>query len=461
MIVRSALLVAVAGLAAACGTAGGDSAATAPAKSPKKRGCPSALVRVAVMNGDTHRPVKNATVGIGRAVHRTNVRGFVWHRLKCRRSVPVRVSAKGYLGKVARPPFKQRRRVVVRVYRKALQWTMYGATPERTQAHEHIAIRPPFRVAWSRGLGSLIEFPAVVSEGYAYIGNMYGAIRALRMRDGKVAWRRNLRQKMASSLAIHGDKLVVHTMRGRVWVLKRSNGKVLWSKYVGSPIESSPIVRYGIDYFGTHNGRVYALDLERRRFRWIRGGNCKITSSVAISGRTLFLGDYCGRVLALNGRSGRTIWVRGVNGRVYGTPAVLGPRLFVPSSTGGSLTAFSTRGRYLWRVNTGSYVYSSPAAWGGRVFFGSYNGRMYAVGASSGRVLWTVRTGGRISGAVVVVSGVAYAGTRRRIVGADTRSGRVLLRFPHGDYVPVSGNGRRLLLHGFSRIWAVDPKRRR
>ena len=94
------------------------------------------------------------------------------------------------------------------------------------------------------------------------------------------------------------------------------------------------------------------------------------------------------------------------------------------------------------------------------MFFGSYNGRMYGVSASRGRVLWSVRTGGRISGAVVVVGGVAYAGTRRRIVGADAKSGHVVLRFPHGDYVPVSGNGRRLLLHGFSRIYAVDPKRR-
>ena len=34
----------------------------------------------------------------------------------------------------------------------------------------------------------------------------------------------------------------------------------------------------------------------------------------------------------------------------------------------------------------------------------------------------------------------------------------VLLRFPHGEYVPVSGNGRRLLLHGYSRVWAVEPK---
>ena len=44
-----------------------------------------------------------------------------------------------------------------------------------------------------------------------------------------------------------------------------------------------------------------------------------------------------------------------------------------------------------------------------------------------------------------------------RITGVDARSGKVVLRFPHGEYVPVSGNGRRLLLHGYSRLYAVEP----
>jgi hypothetical protein len=47
-----------------------------------------------------------------------------------------------------------------------------------------------------------------------------------------------------------------------------------------------------------------------------------------------------------------------------------------------------------------------------------------------------------------------------RTVGVDVRTGRVIFRFPHGEYVPVSGNGGRLLLHGYSRIWAVEPRRR-
>ena len=92
----------------------------------------------------------------------------------------------------------------------------------------------------------------------------------------------------------------------------------------------------------------------------------------------------------------------------------------------------------------------------GRVFFGAYNGVFYALRARDGAVLWTHRTGGPISGAAVVVGGVAYAGSfAHRILGVDVRSGRVVLNFPHGEYVPVSGGGTRLLLHGYSRLYAV------
>jgi outer membrane protein assembly factor BamB len=104
-------------------------------------------------------------------------------------------------------------------------------------------------------------------------------------------------------------------------------------------------------------------------------------------------------------------------------------------------------------------VYSTPATWGGRVFFGAYNGVFYAASAASGRILWRVGTGGPISGAAVVVDGVAYAGSfAHRVVGVDARSGRVLVRFPHGQYVPVSGNGMQLLFHGYSTLYAARPR---
>lgn len=417
---------------------------------------------VTVVNGDTHGRVRNASVRIGPHVARTDGKGVASIRLKRRAPLIVDVAAPGYTARSVRMPFHLRRKVTVRVYDPDLQWRMYGADFRRTQAQTEIKLRPPFRVVWSRGVGSLVEFPAVVSDGVAYVGNYKGTIYALDMRTGKHVWKYDPPGgKMASSPAVVDTRrLVVHGMDGVVRVLDRRNGKLLWERRIGSPIESSPIVRAGIDYFGAHNGRMYALDLRTGRFRWVRSLGYKITSSAAIAGRTLFIGDYGGRLLALDTRTGRTRWARSVNGRVYGTPAVADGRVVVPSSTGGSVTAFTTGGRYLWRVNTGSYVYSSPAIWGGKVFFGSYDGRMYAHSLASGRRVWSVAAGGPVSGAIVVVAGVAYAGsTWGRITAADARTGRVLLRFPHGEYVPVSGNGRRLLLHGYSRIYAVEPLR--
>jgi outer membrane protein assembly factor BamB len=419
-------------------------------------------VVVAVVDGDTHRRVSGARVVIGRRSGYSDRHGAASIALARRGAFPVRVSAPGYEARSVRIQFRGRPLAVVRLFRPDLQWRLYGANARRTQAPAAIRLRPPFRVVWSRGLGNLLEFPAVVANGVAYIGNYRGTIYALSMRDGTVLWKHRQRGgKMASSPAIVGDAVVVHGMDGYVRLLDRHTGALRWSFRVGSPVESSPIVRAGVDYFGSWNGRVYALDLRRRSVRWIRYTGAKITSSAAIARGTLYIGDYAGRLLALSAATGRLRWVGGVDGRVYGTPAVAAGRVFVPSSTGGSLTAFSTSGRYLWRVETGSYVYSSPAVWASRVFFGSYNGRLYAVSMLSGRRLWSVYAGGPVSGAAVVVAGVAYAGsTWGRITGVDARSGRVLLRFPHGEYVPVSGNGGRLLLHGYSRVYAVEPRKR-
>jgi outer membrane protein assembly factor BamB len=415
-------------------------------------------VVITVVDGDTGRRVQGALVRIGRLADRANRKGNAEVHLRRFAPLVVSVHARGYGDRELRMPFQHRRRVVLRVYRDGLQWPMYGATPARTQAHPAIHARPPFRVVWSRGLGSLIEFPAVVSDAVAYIGNSRGTVRALSMRNGTVLWRRDVRHgKMAASPAVVGDGLVVHGMDGIVRMLDRRTGRLRFAYHVGSPIESSPLVRDRIDYFGAWNGNVYALDLRTRRLRWVYRSGYKITSSAALADRTLYIGDYGGRLLALTPGSGRLRWAASLNGRIYGTPAVWAGRVFVPSSDGGSLTAFSTRGRYLWRIHTGGYVYSSPAVWGGHVYFGSYNGLLYSVSARTGAIRWTVQTGGPVSGAPAVVDGVAYAGSfAHRILGVDADTGRVLLRFPHGEYVPVSGSGGRLLLHGYSRLYAVE-----
>ena len=417
-------------------------------------------VQVTVVDGDLGQRVRGARVRIGAHAAYSDRRGVARVPLAQRSALVTVASKPGYGERAVRLPFRTHPQSTIRLYRNALQWTLYGGDAARTQVQPAIKARPPFRVVWSRSLGGLVEFPAVVRDGVAYVGNYRGTVRALDMRDGSVIWRHDTPHgKMASSPAVWRDQLVVHGMDGHVWVLRRSDGRLLWHYTTGSPIESSPVVVGGIDYFGTWSGTVTALDLRTHRVLWRRYDGCKITSSAAISGGRLFIGDYCGRLLALSPRTGALRWSGGVNGRIYGTPAVAGGRVFVPSSDGGSMSAFTTSGRLLWRRGFGSYVYSSPAAAYGRVYFGAYNGVFYALRASNGSTAWAVGTGGPISGAAVVVDGVAYAGSfAHLILGVDARRGRVVLRFPHGEYVPVSGSGRRLLLHGYSRLYAVERR---
>src|SRR3989442_10019413 len=104
---------------------------------------------------------------------------------------------------------------------------MYGAPPGRTQAHPAIRLRPPFRTIWARGVGGLVEFPAVVSDGIAYVTNYRGSVRALSMRNGRLAWRTHTGVKMAGSPAGWRDPLVVRGVGGVVPIFQRANGKLV------------------------------------------------------------------------------------------------------------------------------------------------------------------------------------------------------------------------------------------
>jgi outer membrane protein assembly factor BamB len=341
---------------------------------------------------------------------------------------------------------------------------MYGAAPARTQVHPAIKLRPPFRPIWHRKLHGLIEFPAVVWHGVAYVNNFHGWLRAINVQTGRMLWQRRIGSLIAASPTVDPKRNIVVTTTmepGYVYVLSLATGKVKWRFYAGRA-EPSPVIRGGVAYFGTTGGNVYALDLDRHRPRWVFHGGVKITSSPALVGNRLFFGDYAGRVFALNARTGKAVWQGSAGTRVYGTVAVSHGRVFAPSVFSG-LSALSARsGRLLWRIPVGVYLYSSPAVFRGRVYFGTYAGLVYSADARSGRILWSRPAGGAVSGAVQVVDGIVYAASMgSRITAWSWRGGRQLWTFPHGRYVPVSGNGSVLLMHGGGAIWGVVPKRRR
>lgn len=466
----AALAVLGLGVSACAGAAESEEPAAPPDTTPRETATeeveptppPPPPTKVRVVDGDTGKPVRGArVVARGETVA---ARGGLAEIGVPRHRVGLRVSAKGYSTRTARVDFRERLTHRLQLWRPALQWPIYGANPARTQVHPAIKIRPPFKVVWRQELHGLLEFPAVVWEGVAYVQNLQGKLRALSMEDGRVLWQQRVGTLMASSPAVDPERGVLVTTSmspGYVSVVSMKTGRVRWRFYTGRA-EPSPVIRAGIAYFGAANGNVYALDLDRRRARWTFRGGVKITSSPALVGNRLYFGDYAGRVFALNARTGRVVWRGSAGSRVYGTVAVAGGRVFAPSVFSGMSALSARTGRLLWRVPVGAYLYSSPAVYRGRVYFGTYSGRVYSVSASSGRVLWTRPSSGRVSGAVQIVGGVAYAASLEgRITAWHWRSGETLWSFPNGKYVPISGNGGRLLVHGGGQIWAVEEKKRR
>ncbi len=423
---------------------------------------PGPQMTVRVIDGDTRRPVEGALIANQDRRARTGPDGLAGLPYRSKR-ITLHVSAARYGARTVHARFTRGVAENVRIWRPSLQWPMYGVTPARTQVHPGIKLRPPFSVTWRKDLGGLLEFPAVVWNGVAYINNIHGTLRAISIRSGKVLWKRRVGTLMASSPAVDWKRgnLVVTTMQpGNVTVVSMKTGRVRW-RYAAGMAEPSPVVRDDVAYFATTGGTVYALDLERRRPRWTFHGGAKITSSPTLAGDRLYIGDYAGRVFALDARNGRHIWTGSAGTRVYGTVAVAGGRVFAPSVFSGLSALSAQTGRLLWRIPSGAYLYSSPAVYRGRVYFGTYAGRVYSVSASSGRILWSRASGGRVSGAVVVIAGLVYAGTLEdRISAWHWRTGGQRWSFPRGQYVPVSGNASRLLFYGARRIWAMKAKAR-
>ncbi len=416
-----------------------------------------------VEDGDTGKPIEGARVVVAGEGARTDRDGTASVAAPGGRAA-VRISAPGYGARKVEARLRGQRPVTLRLWRPALQWPLYGATRARTQAHPAIDVRPPFRRVWSRRTYGLLEFPAVVWQGVAYVNTMRGRLRAFTMRNGRLLWNKRVGTLLASSPGIDPKRrlLVTTSMSpGYVNVRDLDTGRLRWRFYSGAS-EPSPLIRDGIAYFGTTSGDFHALDLDRRRPRWTFRGGVKITGSPALVGNRLYFGDYGGRIFALNARTGRVVWRGSAGTRVYGTAAVAGGRVFVPSVFSG-LSALSARtGRLLWRVPVAGYLYSSPAFYRGRVYFGTYGSRVYSISARSGRILWSRPAGGRVSGAVQVVAGIVYAANIDGSTAAwSWRTGRRVWSFHDGKYVPLSGSGERLLLHGSHRIWAVESRRRR
>ena len=366
------------------------------------------------------------------------------------------------------------------------EWATYGYDLARTHvAPSSFQLRPPYRRIWARRIHDWVEFPPSVAYGNVYVGRLDGVLVAFAGATGKQAWWRSFKPycTFASPTLAHGILYETflpppcdhgdRSKDGLTVALDARSGRVLW-RYRGPASESAPLVRAGTLYEGSWNHRLYALDVRgrRARVRWSFSGDAELNSSPAYAAGTIYIGSTGGRLYAVDARTGRERWhASGYSTEdFYATPTIAYGRVFV-GNTDGTVYAFgAVTGHLLWAAHAGTYVYTAAAVWRRTVYVGSYDGNVYAFDAATGATRWKQNLGGSIHGAPTVMAGLVYFSTcgtcgrhgsryaklgPRRTFALDTRTGRIVWRFPDGHYSPVVADGRRLYLMGDTTLYAL------
>jgi outer membrane protein assembly factor BamB len=360
-------------------------------------------------------------------------------------------------------------------------WPEYGFDLARTHAAPPLHLRPPFRKLWAvHGDGSLIEFPPVLDRGRLFLGTNYGLVFSVDAARGRVVWKRQFPGCVAASPAAGKGVVYVGFMdpppcRGTapsfLAALDERSGRVLW-RFRAGVIETSPLLGGGRVYFGSWDHRVYALDARTGRLDWSFATGDRVKGGVAFADGKVFAGSYDGRLYALDATTGKLRWAAGGLGGLYATPSVAHGRVFV-GSTNGRVYAFTTAGgRLIWSTPTGSFVYSPVALSGASAYVGSYDHRFYALSQLTGGVRWSFDAGAPISGAPTVLDGLVYFSTcgscstyeqnprARRTYALDGRNGRVVWRFPDGEYSPVVADRERVYLTGYTALYGLAARNR-
>lgn len=350
------------------------------------------------------------------------------------------------------------------------RWPEYGYNAERTRANPDLQLPPPYRRAWVRDLGSLLEFPPVINGGRLFVGTNKRQAYALDVRTGKVEWRRKLTGRSAASPAIAGDLVLFTTINGYVEAMDQATSRIAWRRDVGTSTESSPLVIGNRAYVGTLGGLILCMDVRTGRLIWTARGTGEVKSSLARAGRLVVVGDYGGRITALSARNGRIRWrttspgtLVGGAGAFYANPAVAYGRVFASNVNGRVISLDRRTGAVAWVRVLGDWAYSSPAVHEQTVYVGSYDRKLYALSAVTGGVRWTFDAGERIAGSATVIGDLVWFSTiaRRprdgRTFALDAKTGKRVFAFPDGRYTPATGVDGMLVLTGVRTLYGLKP----
>lgn len=286
-------------------------------------------------------------------------------------------------------------------------------------------------VDWKRNLDRDVTGPAYF-DGEVYLGQYDGNFVAYDALNGKRRWSFRPSGHIESSPLIVGGTVFFGDDNGVLYALDAKSGKLLWKADAGPAIKASPSYHDGVVYYGDYGGNLHAVRARDGHQIWESSSNQlapgvgtgSFYASPAIAFGRLYESSTDGTLYALDLR-GHVQWRFATHAPIYGSPAA-----------------------------------ANIAGAGPIVYTGSYDHRLYALDAATGTRLWSYDVGGQVPGTPTVIGNTVYTSSfqTKKTTGLDAATGKPTFTWGSAGYEPVVSDGKAAYLSGFQTVWAFNAK---
>jgi len=260
----------------------------------------------------------------------------------------------------------------------------------------------------------------VACEGSLWVGAGQGIAR-LDLTIGSVH-RQRLGDEVSAPPVVAHERVYVAAWDGRLTGMSLS-GRPILSFPTRAEITAAPLVAEFI-YLAGRDGFLYALDASGT-LRWGFQANSELSASPTLYRGLLFAASEGGWLFALDPQSGHLRY-KVEAGPVHTAMPARGGLLFIPTWAG-EIHAFDPLTREVqWSFDLEGELWGAPALDERYLYAASWAGKLHALDQKTGDEVWTLEVG-RVTAGLSIAHGVLYLGTEEgRVLGVDTKSGRLL-----------------------------------
>lgn len=189
-------------------------------------------------------------------------------------------------------------------------WPQIQGGPAHTGYIAQEGPRMPFKVAWSRSLGTPFH-PSqtmVIGDGRCYVGGGNGILYGLKRETGETLWTYPTGAPIIGSPAYADGLVYINSTDRSCHAVKADDGSKAWTFRTEQPLWAAPVVADGKVFVGGRDGFVYALDAKSGEQVWKSPIGGQVMATPGYGDGTLYVpaGDLC--MYAYNGADGKQIW---------------------------------------------------------------------------------------------------------------------------------------------------------